>query len=133
MRRSTAATPSSVTLDPADELQAAVLDACGLDAHLARSKVLEQVIDVAARLKARKFTAAQIRKAAEAWPECFPGRDVEGIEPPHPQQLAEWAGRRRAAEAMRKAGSVKGARPAVTGPGRRSAAAPHGLVPHIEY
>lgn len=133
MRRAAAPSSPSSVIDPADEMQTAILESCGLDPDLTRRHILVEVADFAGRLKARKFSPDQIREAAAAWPECFPDRDPGDIEPPHPQQLAEWVARRRAAEAMRKAGSGKGTRAAVPGPGRRSAVAHHGLVPHIEY
>jgi DNA-binding Lrp family transcriptional regulator len=103
-RRPTAPSPSSV-IDPNDEMQAAFLEGCGLDPELTRSSVLISVADYAGRLRRRKFTAAEIREAAATWHEFLPHRDPEDLEPPHPQQLAEWVARRRASKAMASATS----------------------------
>lgn len=101
-RRPTTPSPSSV-IDPDDEMQAAFLEGCGLDPELTRSSVLISVADYAGRLKRRKFTAAEIREAAATWHESLgPDRDPDSIEPPRPQQLAEWVARRKASEAMRR-------------------------------
>lgn len=91
---------SDSPIDPEDEMQAAILEGCGLDPELTRSNALVSVADYAKRLKARRFTPDEIREAAAAWPECFPGRDLEDINPPGPAQLAEWVARRRASRAM---------------------------------
>lgn len=116
--------PSSSVIDPDDEMAAAMLAGCGLDPELTRPAVLVSVADFAGRLKARKFTAAEIREAAATWAEFLgPNRDPDSIEPPRPQQLAEWAGIRRAAEAQRRAAG-KGV--------SRATATTHGLVPVIE-
>lgn len=109
-RRQTAPSPSSV-IDPDDEMQAAFLDGCGLDPELTRSSVLISVADYSRRLKARKFTADEIREAAATWHEYLPHRAPEDLEPPHPNQLAEWVARRRASKAMASATS-KARRPA---------------------
>lgn len=116
--------PPSPVIDPDDEMQAAVLEGCGLDPELTSSRVLISVADYAKRLKARKFTPDEVREAAATWAEFLgPNRDPDSIEPPRPQQLAEWAGIRRAAEAQRRA----------AGKGVSRATAPtHGLVPVIE-
>lgn len=103
-RRPTAPSPSSV-IDPDDEMQAAFLEGCGLDPELTRSSVLISVADYAGRLRRRKFTAEEIREAAATWHEFLPHRDPEDLEPPHPQQLAEWVARRRASKAMASATS----------------------------
>lgn len=101
-RRPTAPSPSSV-IDPNDEMQAAFLEGCGLDPELTRSSVLISVADYAGRLRRRKFTADEIREAAATWHESLgPDRDPDSIEPPRPQQLAEWVARRKASEAMRR-------------------------------
>ena len=100
--KATAPSPSSV-IDPNDEMQAAFLEGCGLDPELTRSSVLISVADYAGRLRRRKFTAAEIREAAATWHESLgPDRDPDSIEPPRPQQLAEWVARRKASEAMRR-------------------------------
>lgn len=117
--KATAPSPSSV-IDPDDEMQVAFLEGCGLDPELTRSSVLISVADYAGRLKRRKFTAAEVREAAATWHEFLPHRDPEDLEPPHPQQLAEWVARRRASKAMASATSR-------TRPSPR-----HLLVPFIE-
>ena len=121
--RQTPPSPSSV-IDPDDGMAAALLEGCCLDPELTRPGVLISVADYAKRLKARKFTPDEVREAAATWAEFLgPNRDPDSIEPPRPQQLAEWAGIRRAAEAQRRA----------AGKGVSRATAPtHGLVPVIE-
>lgn len=102
-----------------------MLEGCGLDPDLTRPSVLVSIADYARRLKGRRFTPDDIRQASATWAECFPNRGLEDIEPPHPQQLAEWVGRRKAAEALRKAAGPKA--------DRAASRAGHGLVPMIEY
>lgn len=118
-------TPSpSPVIDPDDEMAAAMLAGCCLDPELTRPGVLLSVADYAKRLKARKFTPDEVREAAATWHEFLPHLDPEDVEPPHPQQLLEWVGRRRAAKAQRKAAGSRSE--------SKAAAVADWRVPYIE-
>ena len=121
--RQTPPSPSPV-IDPDDEMAAAMLAGCCLDPELTRTAVLISVADYAKRLKARRFTPDEVREAAATWHEFLPHLDPEDVEPPHPQQLVEWVGRRRAAKAQRRA--------AGSHPGSKAAAVADWRVPFIE-